>query len=145
MWFMVQIMVQTMFPVSEYVIAERTIDVMVEVDISRSISAAAFEGQVEVAKRLLESDDRILTLSSDGSIGEGFELMTAFAREATARGRKLVVVIGNVKPSEIPVGMLAVSKDAVIALRSSEKLWLEFVDGQFEKENWSRGCSVSAW
>ncbi|MDZ4838311.1 MAG: VWA domain-containing protein [Candidatus Melainabacteria bacterium] len=113
------------------------------VDRGLTISSAPGEGSgmakaLELALAMFDADspadhERLLVLFSDGGNDDKPEQLAAFASEAKKRGIKVVVVaMGNVMPSKIPVSKLASDDDAAIALKDNGKRWLE-TDGQIEK------------
>jgi Ca-activated chloride channel homolog len=120
------------------------------VDRGLTISSAPGEGSgmgkaLTLALAMFDADspadhERVLVLFSDGGNDDEPAMLAAFASEARARGVKLVVVaMGNVMPSKIPVSKLASDDDAAIALQANGKRWLESADGQIEKS----GMNVS--
>lgn len=113
------------------------------VDRGLTISSAPGEGSgmakaLELALAMFDADapadnERLLVLFSDGGNDDEPARLAEFAKQARARGVKLVVVaMGNVMPSKIPVSKLADDDDAAIALRDNGKRWLE-TEGQIEK------------
>lgn len=113
------------------------------VDRGLTISSAPGEGSgmakaLELALAMFDADsppdhERLLVLFSDGGNDDEPARLAAFASQARARGIKLIVVaMGNVMPSKIPVSKLAADDDAAIALKDNGKRWLE-TDGQIEK------------
>lgn len=113
------------------------------VDRGLTISSAPGEGSgmakaLELALAMFDADsppdhERLLVLFSDGGNDDEPARLAAFASAARARGIKLVVVaMGNVMPSKIPVSKLASDDEAAIALKDNGKRWLE-TEGQIEK------------
>ncbi len=113
------------------------------IDRSLTISSAPGEGSA-MGKALLLSlamfdadspaeHERLLILFSDGGNDDKPEVLVEFARQAKSRGIKVIVVaMGNVMPSKIPVSKLAPDDDVAIALKANGKRWLE-TEGQIEK------------
>ncbi len=108
-----------------------------------TISSAPGEGSamakgLQLAMAMFDADspkehERLLVLFSDGGNDDKAEELTQMARELKERGIKVVVVgMGNVMPSKIPVSKLAADDDFAIALQSNGKRWLE-IDGQVIK------------
>lgn len=114
------------------------------VDRGLTISSAPGEGSgmgkaLALALAMFDADsppdhERILVLFSDGGNDDEPQTLAEFASEARQRGIKVIVVaLGNVMPSKIPVSKLAHDDDAAIALKANGKRWLETADGQIEK------------
>jgi Mg-chelatase subunit ChlD len=113
------------------------------VDRGLTISSAPGEGSgmgkaLELSLAMFDADskktnERLLILFSDGGNDDEAEKLVEFAQNAKKRGIKVVVVaMGNVMPSKIPVSKLAADDATAIALKDNGKRWLE-TDGQIEK------------
>ncbi len=113
------------------------------VDRGLTISSAPGEGSgmgkaLELALAMFDADspathERVLILFSDGGNDDKQEKLVDFAQKAKERGVKVIVVaMGNVMPSKIPVSKLAADDATAIALKDNGKRWLE-TDGQIEK------------
>lgn len=113
------------------------------VDRGLTISSAPGEGSgmgkaLELALAMFDADspashERILVLFSDGGNDDKPEKLLDFVQKAKERGVKvLVVALGNVMPSKIPVSKLAADDETALALKENGKRWLE-TDGQIEK------------
>lgn len=113
------------------------------VDRGLTISSAPGEGSgmgkaLELSLAMFDADskaknERLLILFSDGGNDDEAERLVAFTQNAKKRGIKVIVVaLGNVMPSKIPVSKLAADDATAIALKDNGKRWLE-TDGQIEK------------
>jgi len=113
------------------------------VDRGLTISSAPGEGSgmakaLELALAMFDADspadhERLLVLFSDGGNDDEPQRLVEFAKEARKRDVKVIVVaLGNVMPSKIPVSKLADDDDTARALKENGKRWLE-TDGQLEK------------
>jgi len=108
-----------------------------------TVSSAPGEGSamakgLELAIAMFDADspkdhERLLVLFSDGGNDDEPANLAEQASELKARGIKVIVVgMGNVMPSKIPVSKLAADDDFAISLQSNGKRWLE-IDGQVIK------------
>jgi Mg-chelatase subunit ChlD len=108
-----------------------------------TISSAPGEGSamaksLQLAMAMFDADspkdhERLLVLFSDGGNDDKMEDISAMARELKERGIKVIVVgMGNVMPSKIPVSKLAADDDFAISLQANGKRFLE-IDGQVIK------------
>lgn len=113
------------------------------VDRGLTISSAPGEGSglakaLVLAGAMFDADspadhEKLLVLFSDGgSDDERAKLMEAARILKDKHIKVLVVALGNVMPSKIPVSKLAADDDFARALQSNGKRWVE-VDGQIEK------------
>ncbi len=113
------------------------------IDRGLTISSAPGEGSamgkaLHLSLAMFDADspadhERLLILFSDGGNDDKPEVLIDFARQAKVRGIKVIVVaMGNVMPSKIPVSKLAPDDDVAIALKANGKRWLE-TEGQVEK------------
>lgn len=113
------------------------------VDRGLTISSAPGEGSglakaLVLAGAMFDADspadhEKLLVLFSDGgSDDERAKLMEAARILKDKNIKVLVVALGNVMPSKIPVSKLAADDDFARALQSNGKRWVE-VDGQIEK------------
>lgn len=113
------------------------------VDRGLTISSAPGEGSglakaLVLAGAMFDADspadhEKLLVLFSDGgSDDERAKLMEAARILKDKHIKVLVVALGNVMPSKIPVSKLAADDDFALALQSNGKRWVE-VDGQIEK------------
>jgi von Willebrand factor type A domain len=113
------------------------------VDRGLTISSAPGEGSamgkgLQLAMAMFDADspkdhERLLVLFSDGGNDDDAQMLRDQARELKERGIKVIVVgMGNVMPSKIPVSKLADDDDFAIALQQNGKRWLE-IDGQVMK------------
>jgi Mg-chelatase subunit ChlD len=108
-----------------------------------TVSSAPGEGSamakgLELAIAMFDADspkdhERLLLLFSDGGNDDDAAKLADQARELKSRGIKVIVVgMGNVMPSKIPVSKLAADDDFAIALQANGKRFLE-IDGQVIK------------
>jgi len=108
-----------------------------------TISSAPGEGSglvkaLALSAALFDADspkdhERLLILFSDGGSDDDRSKVMEAARELKDRHIKVVVVaLGNIMPSKIPVSKLAADDDFALALQNNGKRWVE-VDGEVEK------------
>jgi Mg-chelatase subunit ChlD len=108
-----------------------------------TISSAPGEGSamakgLELSLAMFDADspadhERLLVLFSDGGNDDEPKQLAEMASELKARHIKVIVVgMGNVMPSKIPVSKLAADDDFAQELQSNGKRWLE-IDGQIIK------------
>lgn len=113
------------------------------VDRGLTVSSAPGEGSamakgLELAIAMFDADspkehERVLVLFSDGGNDDDPKKLTEMASQLKSRGIKVIVVgMGNVMPSKIPVSKLAADDDFAIALQNNGKRFLE-IDGQVIK------------
>lgn len=113
------------------------------VDRGLTVSSAPGEGSamgkaLELSLLMLEADsppehEKLIVIFSDGGNDDPVSKLSEFAGEARKRNIKVVVVgMGNVMPSKIPVSKLAADDDYAQSLRQHGIKWYE-VDGQVEK------------
>lgn len=113
------------------------------VDRGLTISSAPGEGSglakaLVLAGAMFDADspvnhEKLLVLFSDGGSDDDRAKLMEAARILKDKNIKvLVVALGNVMPSKIPVSKLAADDDFALALQNNGKRWVE-VDGQIEK------------
>jgi Mg-chelatase subunit ChlD len=108
-----------------------------------TVSSAPGEGSamakgLELAMAMFDADspkdhEKLLVLFSDGGNDDEQSKLAEMASQLKSRQIKVIIVgMGNVMPSKIPVSKLAADDDFAIALQSNGKRWLE-IDGQVIK------------
>lgn len=113
------------------------------IDRGVTVSSAPGEGSniakaMELALAMFDADskptnERIIVLLSDGGNDSEPKDLLEQISEAKSRGIKVIVVaLGNIMPSKIPVTKLAHDDDAAKALMENGKTWYE-INGQIEK------------
>lgn len=114
------------------------------IDRGITISSAPGEGSdigkaLELAIAMFDADsdekhERILILFSDGgNTTEDPNKFVEFFRDVKSRNIKVIVVaLGNIMPSKIPVSKLAADDDFAKGLLENGKRWLE-INGEIEK------------
>ncbi|MBS1996308.1 MAG: VWA domain-containing protein [Cyanobacteria bacterium SZAS LIN-2] len=113
------------------------------VDRGLTISSAPGEGSglvkaLVLSGAMFDADspaghEKLLVLFSDGGSDDDQAKLMEAARALKDRHIKLLVVaLGNVMPSKIPVSKLAADDDFARSLQSNGKRWVE-IDGQVEK------------
>jgi von Willebrand factor type A domain. len=113
------------------------------IDRGVTVSSAPGEGSniakaIELALAMFDADskptnERIIVLLSDGGNDSEPQELIEQISEAKSRGIKVIVVaLGNIMPSKIPVSKLAHDDDAAKALLENGKTWYE-INGQIEK------------
>lgn len=113
------------------------------IDRGVTVSSAPGEGSniakaMELALAMFEADskptnERIIVLLSDGGNDSEPNDLIEQISEAKSRGIKVIVVaLGNIMPSKIPVSKLAHDDDAAKGLMENGKTWYE-INGQIEK------------
>jgi len=113
------------------------------IDRGLTINSAPGEGSamgkaLELSLAMFDADsdpahERLLVVFSDGGNDDDPSLLSDFAQQARLRHIQVVVVaLGNVMPSKIPVSKLAADDDYAQSLRDHGTKWYEY-DGQVIK------------